>query len=221
MKDVAVLKVDKDVDGTDIYGTDTFKFVPGVTVLLGCNGSGKTTLMRRALDDRSRKGSPCYWYDIRKADSTLGARAFVSGKDAAEYLTSKFLSEGEKMKHQLSKLVGELGGFVFSDDVKDAGEAWIFFDSLDSGWSIDNCREFVELTHTIFESNPEGVRIYLLIAANAYEFARQEGWAKLDVQTGGYLPCFESYDGYAKYVMGTRERKDRIWDNEKRLRDDR
>ena len=214
-KDVVTVTVDKAVDGTDIYETGTFEFEPGVTVLLGCNGSGKTNLMRLLSEEIGRRRKiPCYWYDIRKADSTLGARAFVSGKDVADHLLSNFLSEGEKMKHQLSKLVGELGSFVFSDDVKDAGEAWIFFDSLDSGWSIDNCREFVELTRTIFESNPEGVRIYLLIAANAYEFARQDGWAKLDVQTGGYLPRFESfdsYDTYAKYVMGTRERKDRIW----------
>lgn len=212
MNYVVVLRVDKAVDGTDIYETGTFEFEPGVTVLLGCNGSGKTHLMRLLSEEIGRRRKiPYYWYDIRKADSMLGARAFLSGKDVADHLLSNFLSEGEKMKHQLSKLVGELGSFVFSDDVKNAGEAWIFFDSLDSGWSIDNCREFVELTRTIFESSPEGVRIFLLMAVNAYEFARQEGWAKLDVQTGGYLPCFESYDAYAEYVMDTRKRKDRIW----------
>lgn len=202
-------------DGIRIYNCGTVEFYPGMTVLLGCNGAGKTTLMRQVeATVKVENDLPTYWYDIRDADRRLGMDVQLGrpGSDALAYLTSKFLSEGEQIRSHFEMLAYRLGNFVFTSAKSGKGEAWIFFDSLDSGWSIDNCRDFVEfINDTVLASAPDGLTLYILMAVNSYEFAKVPEWRRLDVQTLGYLPEFESYEAYADYVMKTFETKKRIW----------
>ena len=199
------------VDDVKIYETGYFEFNPGVTVLLGCNGSGKTTLLRSVENYIRRiEGLPTYWYDIRKADSVLSARASM-GRGTPDYLLSNFLSEGEKIKNHLDRLVVELGWEVQSHE--NDPEMWIFFDSLDSGWSIDNCKEFeLFLNEFMIPTKPEGMEMYVLMAVNSYDFAKVPEWDRIDVQTAEHLPPFESYEDYSDYIMATRKRKNDIWE---------
>lgn len=198
-----------------IYNYDVVVFHPGMTVLLGCNGSGKTTLMRQVKWKMDQEENlPVYWYDVKRADGELGFRAQM-GSDSDTvlgYLNSKFLSEGEQIKSHLESLVADLGRFVFKAGKDGIEEAWIFFDSLDSGWSIDNCRDFVDfIDNTVLATKPSELDLYILMAANSYEFAKVPSWRKMDVQTLRYLPEFESYEAYSDYVMDTYRNKQKIW----------
>ena len=198
-----------------IYDVSVFGFEPGVTVLLGCNGSGKTTLMREIEKRLKEDGVETYSYDIKNANQKLSGGLVTGGLNAensALYLMSKFMSEGEQMKCHLEILVPDFGRYVSNVEKNDVREGWAFFDSLDSGWSIDNCKEFAEfLDNTVLKSKPESTDLYILISANSYELANHDGWDRVDVQTGAHLNRFESYENYADYVMRTRRHKEEIW----------
>lgn len=204
----------------DIYLSNEAKIESGVTLFLGCNGAGKTTLMRQ-LEDGLKKHADTvasYWYDGASADRKLSFKASMgTGTGTMDYLLSKFLSEGENLQYRLETMVKDLGLFV--KEAEDGGkeEAWIFFDSLDSGWSIDKMSEFAEfLNGTVLADESEKLRIFVIVAANSYEFARIPEWNRLDVQTMAYLPEFGSYENYRDYVFRSRNRKVDIWSGRKR-----
>lgn len=192
---------------------------PGVTVLIGCNGSGKTTFLTNVKNELKATGTPFFDYDIFSADRKLSyAASLKGGMRAAAYFNSTYMSEGEKIKEHMSQLAGQMGYFV-NTECKKEKEAWLLFDSLDSGWSIDNVRDFARfLNDGVMENKPDQLDLYILIAANAYEFTLPEHWSLFDVQLCEHHDHFDSYDRYATFIMSKRRRKEAIWDKYYRAR---
>ena len=189
------------------------EFHPGVTVLMGCNGSGKTTFLSNVRKELEATNTPFFDYDIFSADRKLSyAATMKGGMQAVGYLNSTYMSEGEKIKEHMSQLAGNMGYFVNTECANEK-EAWLLFDSLDSGWSIDNIKEFVDfLDGTVMENKPHQLDLYVLVAANAYEFTLPENWMLFDVQLCEHHDHFDSYGQYATFIMSKRRRKDAIWD---------
>lgn len=203
-------KIDRDYHGLDcnIYKKGTITFNPGTTVLVGCNGIGKTTLLIQIKEQLKKEKIPVIMFD-NLHDGGSNSRSMASFYGNFEFLAcSMQSSEGENIALNLGEFARKIGDFVRKNEKSD--EIWILFDAIDSGLSIDAVIDVKEyLFNTIFEhaNNPE---VYIVLSANGYEFARDEQC--FDVLNGRYRK-FSSYESYRKFILKTREEKDKIHDN--------
>lgn len=202
------IKVDPlSYDGYLLYEKPEFTFYPGMTCLVGCNGSGKTTLMNRVMDILKKEKTPFYSHYDKDAKKLLKGRAEMRGtrEDFVNLMSIKYASEGESIAETLAIMAQSLGYFVLTEH-KDDPEIWLFFDSLDSGLSIDAMDEVAGLFGTILRTKPKTMDIYIVMAVNSFEFARR--WMCLDVQTGRNGIRFEYYEDYSEFIFDTRKKKD-------------
>lgn len=198
---------------------------PGVTVLVGCNGAGKTTLIKNIWDDLKRHDIPVLSYDNLREGGThsIGESMFYGDMNLAA--TAFCSSEGENITINLQKLAAGLRKFThtgrmedkisrlaaaFSDKEKKeitSKERWILLDAMDSGYSIDNVIEMKDFFDLVIEDGKNaGVEVYIVISSNEYELAH--GSNCLDVTSGKHV-SFESYEDYKKFILKTREKKNK------------
>ena len=199
-----------DCDNYQLRETSTFIIDNPLTVLVGCNGSGKTTLMaemQKALDNEGIPWSKHYALESKSRISYAVGRVSPNDTDVMQaFAATTWASEGERIKNGFAYLVQELGDFVYNK-CKNHSEAWIFLDSLDSGMSIDNIREVIAfLENTVLAEKPAHLDLHIVIAANAFELAKQHDC--LDVQMGTHH-TFDDYDDYADFIMETSHRKEK------------
>ena len=140
-------------------------------------------------------------------------------------------SEGENISLNLNKLAGNLGEFIqtgrvvtkfsrLADAMSGRGkkeitsnERWILLDAMDSGYSIDDVIEMKEFFDLVLEDGKKsGVEVYIVISSNGYELACQSDC--FDVTAGKYIR-FESYEEYKKFILKTREKKDKRYEKKK------
>lgn len=193
-----------------LYSFKQITFKPGVTVLLGCNGAGKSTLQSEVKADLRSKGIPCFDYRAIAAKAEMNEQFFWGNVDVADFACSIIGSEGENMKSTFNHFMRDLGEFVRTFKGKcDSRHLYIFIDSLDSGWSIDNIDEFGEFLEGTLIPDIEGAGLipHVIIAANSYEFARCFPKRCVDAMSGKHVrfACYEEYRGY---ILGCRARKD-------------
>ena len=197
-------------DGEKIFKNSEFEFEPGITVLVGCNGSGKTTLMNTIQNHLDHNIKYSKHYALQSKQMMEQAMTFSHGSDrvnAIDYFGySNWASEGEGIFRRFEYLVQNLGYYVLNE-CKNQSEGWIFLDSLDSGMSIDNIQEVKDFLQNIVlgETLPENLNLYILIAANSYEFAKDQRC--LDVQNAKYI-SFENYEDYVEFILESRNYKD-------------
>ena len=190
--------------GCTIHKRKTIYIKPGFTVLVGCNGLGKTTLIRQLeslLDDEGIKYIS--YNNLHDGGSNARQRAHDRG-DFTFLATAAFSSEGENIMMNLIQFAGRLN--AFENAHPDMKELWIFFDAIDSGFSIDNVQEAKSFFDTIIKHNADkGITAYIIIAANSYEMARESEC--FDVFNCKYVK-FANYDEYRNFIMNTRKEKD-------------
>lgn len=191
-------------DDRKLFGRKTVEFNPGITVLVGCNGAGKTTVFNYIEDALRKENIPFLRYDnvrdggIRVADKAM----FNSNMElAASVMVS---SEGERISLAVGQFIGETGAFVKRN--RGAKELWLLFDAMDSGWSIDNIEETKDFFKDVLLHDTRNQDVYIVISGNQYAVA--EGEDCIDVQTSKHIR-FKSYDDYRKYVLDSRNKKDR------------
>lgn len=191
-------------DGYLLYGNPVFSFEDGVTCLVGCNGSGKTTLMERMQKILKDLDIPYKRHYDKEAKGRLESKAMMGGArdDIFAALDKNFVSEGESISYTLGHMAKEIGKFVFHTEGE---ELWIFFDSMDSGLSVDAIGEVADLLDLIVRTKPEGIHIYIVMAVNSFEFAWR--YDCVDVQTAEHVK-FEDYEDYRDFIFHTREVKD-------------
>lgn len=185
-----------------------FELKPGTTALVGCNGSGKTTVLKCLEDHCKNKSIPVYSYKQLESKDRLAHRLFF--QDQMKYLAESFgpdLSEGEAMYHRLAALADDIG--AFAADSSHADSAVFTFDSMDSGWSIDQIDDFYDfLVNTLIPLQPKEQDVYVVIAANSYEFARLCD-CSIDVQTGHKI-SFGDYESYRNFILESRKQKEEL-----------
>lgn len=190
--------------GCTIFRRKTIHIKPGFTALVGCNGLGKTTLIKQLqalLDDEDMKYIS--YNNLHDGGHNARQRAHDRG-DFTFLATAAFSSEGENIMMNLGRFAGAIKRF--EKDNPDLKEIWIFFDAIDSGFSIDNMVDAKNLFDTIIKHNADrGVTAYIIVAANSYEMARESNC--FDVLNCRYVK-FADYDEYRNFIMKTREEKD-------------
>lgn len=201
----------------------------GLTVFVGCNGSGKTTLMEEIMSKLKKDNIPCFSFNNLSQGGTNSVSELIYGDNihAAAALMSS--SEGESISVNLSIKANLLREFIETGVVNDRSnrfaeafrklvdkkeekpaipnERWIFFDAVDSGYSIDNILDFKDFLHIIQDHAKRlDLSLYIIVAANAYETAAKEPC--LDLMTMKYKE-FRTYEGYKNYILKTREAKEK------------
>lgn len=215
---------------------------PGITVLVGCNGAGKTTLLMNIKEHCNSNKIPCHMYDnIRDGgNSHVGSMLFGCGELPCDNMGTAIsiwtASEGEAIKinvgrhSTLYKEFLKTGSFkdrsyrfsrLFNEDkeekLPETNIRVLLFDATDSGLSIDSVCEIKSLFELIKKDAEEkGLELYLIISANEYELCRKENC--FDVNRGLYL-TFSDYEDYRKFILKSRERKEKRIDRQVKWRE--
>lgn len=196
----------------------------GLTVLVGCNGAGKSTLLRNIWNECKKYHIPCLVYDNLHdgGDKSIGSLMHDNDLQEVAYLISA--SEGECIKANFgrkSKIFAEFveKGIVndsyykfakiFDDkeEVIESDDRVFLFDAVDSGLSVDSIVEFKSLFDLILKDfKDSGKSIYIVIAANEYELARNSEC--FDVNEGKYIR-FKDYEEYRSFIIKSRQKKEK------------
>lgn len=203
---------------------------PGLTVLVGCNGAGKTTLLNNIKAELKKEDIPCQTHNnlydggshaVGEAfwnnDYSLGATLNCSSEGEAISLNfgsfvskvRRFLQTGqfETRANRLAEAFKSISGESKKENKELSNERWLLFDAVDSGLSIDNVVEFVDVFNLILEDSEKiGVETYIVISANEYELCRNNRC--FDVNAGKYI-AFKDYDEYRKFILNSRKKKDK------------
>lgn len=199
----------------------------GLTVLVGCNGSGKTTLLHNIKSELKKEDIPVFYYDNEKDGGNNSISESIFYGNLSFTATALCSSEGENISLNLSKIASKLRKFVETGDngdrfnalaktlaLKDdneennvSNERWILLDAMDSGYSIDNVIEMKDFFDLVIKDAKEfGIELYIMISSNEYELAHESKC--FDVMEGKYIQ-FVSYEDYKKFILRTREKKDK------------
>ena len=200
----------------------------GLTVLVGCNGIGKTTMLHNIQSELKKKNIPCHLFDNLN-DGGANSRSMAAfNEDWAFLATSASSSEGENINMNIGNLASKLKEFMvtgrISDrftrivdafakisgseyKVPDSKERWLLLDAIDSGFSIDNVVETKDFFKMVIKDFADhGYELFIVISANEYELANGEDC--FDVTTGKYMR-FGNYDEFKKFILKSREKKDK------------
>lgn len=195
-------------DNKKLYPRKSFELQKGITILVGCNGAGKSTLLRNIDQFLRKKGEYCFYYDDKTTGKHMKQNALNSGK--IEYLTALVsASEGEEIMLHLNSVSMDIGKFV-SEHNKDNKPLFLLFDAIGSGSSINAIMDVKEYLFEFIIDDNKNRDIYIIVAANEYEFANGENC--LDVQHLKYI-TFEDYEDYKKFIIKSKEIKDKRFEN--------
>lgn len=192
------IKVD---DEYNLYKSHTFKFNPGVTVLIGKNGSGKSTLIREIEYFLKEEKSNVFTYRNEDYEGKTHSQ-FVFNGNYELLAQSMSNSEGQEIKFNFGNNVGRLGDFVRKCAKNNEKEIFVLFDGLDSGLSIDGINEITSVFELI-EEDSKNMDVYIIITANTYELVR--GRNCLYVSNGRYMK-FDNYEDYRRFILGGKKR---------------
>ena len=191
-----------------LYRKANIKINPGLTVLVGCNGSGKTTLIQQLKDLLIKKRITYTSFD-NLFDGGENARSWAEYTGDFSFLTTAIMSsEGENIQMNIGNYAAKIGKAVTTALRKEEKELWVFFDSTDSGLSIDGIKEIKNKLFSIIEEDckTKGIELYIMVSTNAYEFANGEQC--FDVYNCKYR-TFKDYDEYSKFICKSREIKNK------------
>lgn len=201
IKDITYKKKIKVDDEFNLYKKHTFKFNPGVTILIGRNGSGKSTLLNELNYYLKQEKIPVYFYRNEDHEKVSRGEFVFSGKIdlLAQSLSN---SEGQDIAFNFGNHIGKLGRIVKNCIDKGEKELFVLLDGLDSGLSIDGIDDIKGLFDLIIE-DAKGMDVYIIVSANTYEFVRESNC--LYVSTGNYMR-FNNYEDYRRFILKGKKR---------------
>lgn len=188
---------------------------PGLTVLVGCNGAGKTTLLQNIEKKVKNEHIPCFYYSNMSdgGSNSIGKAVYQNNLEFAAFLLSA--SEGEAVKGNFASIMPMMRNFIetgriskmYDDELSESNERWLLLDAVDSGLSVDNVVEVVDILNLIIkDAKAIDVDMYIIIAANEYELCRNNPC--FDVNTGKYI-TFKDYEDYRKFILKSRSKKEK------------
>ena len=211
MSDSYSIKVDTKPfeDDFKLYLRKDFTFVPGINSLVGCNGSGKTTLINYIKRNLRKSKINCIDYNDRHSGGQNMMSAMCEFGDMQGLANMFVASEGERIVQGLNPIFGSLKKFFSENKNKDA---FILLDAIDSGMSVDEIIEvrdvFLDLIIPDAKSS-YSIDLYLVIAANNYEWCNDSRIHNINISTGKTLDI-DSYETYKNIILKSRKTKDKL-----------
>lgn len=186
--------------GEPLFPRNGFPLPQGLTILVGCNGSGKTALLREIREHLKSKPdfSIAYYDNLRDGGSSAVSKAGFFG-NMRQVLTLAQSSEGEAIYENLGTFIASLQTYPTDRPLA------VLIDGADSGLSIDGIDELKEFLHFLADEIPSRP-VYAVLSANTYELTAGERC--LAVPKLVYRR-FKGYDGYRRFILASRRRKDR------------
>lgn len=208
-------KIQKDYynNGVKLYLKDTIEIKEGLTILVGCNGSGKTTLIKQ-MKDQLEENIDIDIIDFNNLSqggsnklSELLYRANQFNNNMEEFALRAFASEGESIYYNIGDIIRKIGNTIRYSK-KDI--IFVFFDAIDSGLSIDNAAEVIDIIKNLIIPDAQrfNKEIYFIISTNSYEFVRHNTSECFDIYHCVYR-SFSGYENYRKFILNTKKIKDR------------
>lgn len=193
-----------------LYQRKEFTFKLGINSLVGCNGSGKTTLIDYFLVPQLRKQKIEYYKynDRRQGGSYLMDKMLNSDGDMDGLIRMTLSSEGERIVCGLEGVIKALPRFFKENKNK---SAFLILDAIDSGMSVDEINEIKELfLDTIIPDAKSrfGVDLFIVVAANNYEWCNDDRIVNINIITGTTLK-FKDYADYKKQILKSRAFKNK------------
>lgn len=208
---------------------------PGLTVLVGCNGAGKTTLLNNIEEQLKREKVPCYSYDNlhEGGSNSVGNALLYENISLVAYLMTA--SEGEQIQENFGTILENVHEFLQTGKINTKenrilnafqslldskenedneseliNERWLLLDAIDSGLSVDAVVNVIDVLNFILkDAKRMGVKLFIVITANEYELCRRNKC--FDVNSGQYIE-FKDYEDYRKFILKSREKKDKRYE---------
>lgn len=196
-------------DELKLYNRKKFTFQLGINSLVGCNGSGKSTLIDCFLTSYLDKNDIEYYQhnDRRTGGYNYMDKLLFTG-DMPGIAQMYMASEGERIVCALDPVFGMLR----SRFNKNRGKPYfLIFDAIDSGMSVDEIIEIREVfLNTIIPNaiTEFGVDLYIVIAANNYEWCADERIHNIDITNTNEVK-FKDYSEYKSFILNSRKYKDK------------
>lgn len=222
MKTIKIIKNYYDED-FEIFKPNEINIEPGLTVLVGCNGYGKTTFLKILKHQLEDEKTPFINYsDLHDGRGNAFSKAGMNN-DFKRLSTLMQSSEGERMICNFGNFLEKLHPFlrtginkfhlnpfrnIFNDEEEEemtTNERWLLIDAIDSGTSIDNIVEIINVLKLSMQHAKQlDKEYYIVISANQYELARNNKC--LDVVNGENIK-FKDYEEYRNFVLKSLEEK--------------
>lgn len=225
-----IFKIPKNpYDERKLFTKSTVELTEGNTYcLVGCNGSGKTTVMFFIERDLIKngafeiKGGYCDLRGLSKDKKYNNNLVFSFDKHSnevnsyEEHIQSimgvNFASTGEGIQHRLGNGLVLLGKEIRKKENK-GKSLWVFFDDCDAGTSIDVIGDIKEVLKLIRDDcNKNNITCTIILSANSYEMCRDNC---ICIDTYNFATkTFKNYETYKKFVLKSKERKDKSYEEE-------
>lgn len=190
-------------DDAKLFARSAVEINSGLTVLVGCNGSGKSTLLGLIRSQvAERPAALVVEYNDRTSGGTNRIGELIFRGDIEHAAGMMCSSEGERIHQSAGILFSRLGHDIRQRRPK---EVWVLMDAVSSGLSIDNAVEIKDFVEFVQAEEP-GIDFYFIVSTNEYEFAA--GANCIDVTTFRHK-TFKTYAAYRKFILATREKKNR------------
>lgn len=219
--------------GVKIFNKKKLELEPNsISCLVGCNGSGKTTLCelikREVLDNfKTKEIVVDYFHNTFKGiimgNSQEEYDAFILDFDKHTDVTTKeddyftnafsiaYTSTGEGIMGRLGKHMSVIGSTIRI--LKDK-RLFIFLDDCDAGTSLDMIVDIKNIFNYIVEDcKKNNLEYYIILTANSYELCKD--FDCISVHDFKHKK-FRTYDSYKKFVLKSREEKNKRYDDNER-----
>ena len=166
-------------------------FTPGVTTLVGKNGSGKSSMINEINHYLKKTNFPVFYYEQREM-GRRSASSFGIGGSPEEAATYHCSSEGERIIVTMGYNMQHLKHFL--EENKDADMAFVLFDGIDSGLSINLIQDIHHLFQSMIKSYPN---LLIINTTNNYEFTKD---SRCIIAKNGKDITFNTYDDFVNFI---------------------
>lgn len=190
------------------------EFIEGITILVGANGTGKTTMIRNIRECMEKEKIPCMVFNNLIDGGTHNVEYYSFTENLPMLASSMSASEGENIIIAIGRMIEKLRKFIITGDNGNrlqkfpdniTKERWLLLDAAGSGLSIDNIISLKNvLQNAIADAKSHDIILYIIIAGNEYEMAREEKC--MDVVNGKYIE-FSDYEKYREFILNSKEEK--------------
>ena len=211
-------------DNKDLFLKNSIYLQPNkIYCFTGCNGSGKSTLIREIIDNtlskKANKIEPDFYargFQAFTSDKKIKPIKYICFDKKSNYIKSEedyffkaaaigYSSTGEGVMERFGNILNLIGKTV--NHMKENETLFIFIDDADAGTSIDNIKDIVGVIDFIAKDiNKCSLNYCIILTANSFELCKN--YQCIDVNTFKRRK-FKTYETYKKYVLESRERKDK------------